>query len=728
MAGLLWLVPALPLLACCLIVALLRRPQKLAGYVSIIAIAGSFVIALVTLLEGINVSAGLPEGQLWQIDLIVPWLEIGGAQIDLSIFVDPIGAVMLFVVTLVSLLVQIYSLGYMVEHGHIDPGFSRFYAYLSLFTFSMLLLVLADNFVQLFMGWELVGLCSYLLVGFWYFKPEAAEAAKKAFITTRFGDLGFLIGILIIFAVTKTFVFEEVEAAVASGAFGPVLLAVTMVLLFCGAIGKSAQFPLHVWLPDAMEGPTPVSALIHAATMVAAGVYMVARLFELFQASPAAMATVAWIGGFTALFAATHGLVMRDIKRVLAYSTISQLGYMMMALGLGGLGAGLFLLTTHAFYKALLFLGSGSVIHGSGDQDMFRLGGLGRAMPQTRATFLCGALALAGIFPFAGFWSKDEVLLTALDAGQWVLLAMGVITAFMTAFYIFRAYYLTFGGQPRPDWVDPDEYHLADAPRFAVDVATADEIARHAYDPYGYDLATHGPAAGEQACHGHEATLGDGHGAASAAAGHAASTDHGPAPPGGGEAAEHGAGHEHGAGARQAHESPASMTIPLWILSFFALTAGLVGAPIPPFDGWFGRFVTGEAHGPPVNVSLALVTLALAGVAILLARRLYGGPVFVREPLTSWGPIYVLLARRYYLDELYNWMIATFILAPAAALAWFDLNVIDRIVDLVAWIVDQVGDLFRHSETGRAPNYALAAFGGIAVLVFLMLRYAPVGR
>ncbi|HEY3108007.1 MAG TPA: proton-conducting transporter membrane subunit, partial [Chloroflexota bacterium] len=366
-----------------------------------------------------------------------------------------------------------------------------------------------------------------------------------------------------------------------------------------------------------------------------------------------------------------------------------------------------FHLTTHAFFKALLFLGSGSVIHGSGEQDMFRLGGLGRAMPQTRWTFLIGSLALAGIFPFAGFWSKDEILLTALDAGQWALLAMGVITAFMTAFYIFRAYFLTFAGAPRPNWVDPDEYHLADAPRFAVNVATADEILRYTYDPHGYFLATHGPASAD-----HEA--------------HVATVHHGPASEGG-ESALHGSAPGE-AGAHHAHESPPSMTIPLWVLAFFALTAGLVGAPLPPFNGWFGHFLTGEARAESMNLGLALVTLLLAGLAILLARRLYGGPVFVREPLASWGPLYVLLARRYYLDELYNWLIATFILAVSTALGWFDLKVIDRVVDLVGWTVDQVGNLFRHSETGRAPTYALTAFAGIALIVFLMLRYTPVGR
>jgi NADH-quinone oxidoreductase subunit L len=713
MAGLLWLIPVLPLASFCIITAFLRWPQKLAGYVSILAILGSFAISLLTLLEGIGASSVAHEGERWRIDMVVPWLAVGNAVVELSTFVDAIGAVMLVVVTFVSLLVQIYSLGYMVEHGEMDPGFSRFFSYLSLFTASMLVLVLADNFVQLFMGWELVGLCSYLLVGFWYFKPEAAEAAKKAFITTRFGDMGFLIGILIIFATTGAFNFDEVQEAVTGGALTGPLLAVAMVLLFCGAIGKSAQFPLHVWLPDAMEGPTPVSALIHAATMVAAGVYMVARLFTLFEAAPAAMTVVAWIGGFTALFAATQGLVMRDIKRVLAYSTISQLGYMMMALGIGGLGAGIFHLTTHAFFKALLFLGSGSVIHGSGEQDMFRLGGLGRKMPTTRWTFLFGSLALAGIFPFAGFWSKDEVLLTALDHGQVALLFMAVLTAFMTAFYIFRAYFLTFSGAPRPDWVDPDPVHAGDAPRFTIDVHTAhDPIERVAYDPHGYYLATHGPASDDHASHdAHEA--------------HAHSSGHGHDAHGG-EAAVHGAGHGHERGAHHAHESPATMTIPLLILSVFALLAGLVGAP--QLGNPFAAFVTGEAHAAPMNYGLAGITLVLAAIAIWVAYRWYGQPTFARDPLCELGPIYTLLARRYYMDEFYNRLIGVVILGTSQVMNWFDRRVVDGVVDGVGWVTDQIGNAVRHTQTGRAPNYALAAFGGIAVLVLLLINYTPMGR
>ncbi|TAK24540.1 MAG: NADH-quinone oxidoreductase subunit L [Chloroflexota bacterium] len=709
MAPYLWLIPALPLAAFILITAFLRRPTRLAGYVGVAAIAGSFLISMLVLAEGIAGSAAAMvnrEAHGWYIERAIEWMRLGKTHLEISFFVDPIGAVMLVVVTFVSMLVQIYSLGYMVEHGEMDPGFSRFFSFLGLFTFSMLGLVLANNFVQLFVFWELVGLCSYLLVGFWYHKPEAAEAAKKAFITTRFGDLGFLIGILIVFTVTGAFAFTEVAKAVEAGTFAGPILAVTMVLLFCGAIGKSAQFPLHVWLPDAMEGPTPVSALIHAATMVAAGVYMVARLFVMFEASPTAMDTVAWIGAFTAIFAATQGLVMRDIKRVLAYSTVSQLGYMMMALGIGGLAAGVFHLTTHAFFKALLFLGSGSVIHGSGEQDMFRLGGLAAKMPTTRWTFLFGSLALAGIFPFAGFWSKDEILLEALNRGRLPLLIIGIVTAFMTAFYIFRAYFLTFSGRPRGDWTDPDALHAVDAPQFTIDThLTADPIDRVAYEPIAYYAATHLPAVEGHGDHGHDA-----------AQGHESHAD----------ASAHNEHHEHVRGAAHAHESPATMTGPLVVLAIFALLIGLVGAPF--FGNPFGVFVTGHEHTAEMNLPLAAGTTALALFAIWLAKRLYGQETFVREPLVGLlGPIYGLLAHRYYLDEFYNWLIGLTILGVASIAAWFDRNVIDRVVNGVGWVTQRVGHVATLAHTGRVPNYALVVFGGIAVIVLVLLSQ-PVAR
>jgi len=449
-ADVLWLIPLLPLLSFLVIVFGLivgpggERDPRVSGYVTIAGIAGSFVLAIAAFLAAVGGTIA---------DAKLSWFALGKAHFEVGVQLDPLAAVMLVIVTTVSLLVQIYSQGYMGG----DPGYRRYFAFMALFTTSMLGLVLADNFLLLYVFWELVGLCSYLLIGFWYQKPEAAAAAKKAFITTRLGDLGFLVGILLLFSQTGSFAFDSIEKAVKAGTLGGGLLTVAMILVFAGAVGKSAQFPLHVWLPDAMEGPTPVSALIHAATMVAAGVYLVARAFPLFSASPTAMLVVAAVGGFTAIFAATHGLVQRDIKRVLAYSTVSQLGYMMLGLGVGAYAAGVFHLFNHAFFKALLFLAAGSVIHGAGEQDLFKLGGLARKMPWTAGTFLVGGLALAGIFPFAGFWSKDEILAGAYRSPYPVLFWLAFITAFITAFYVSRAWLLAFWGEPRTDSQDAQD-------------------------------------------------------------------------------------------------------------------------------------------------------------------------------------------------------------------------------------------------------------------------------
>jgi NADH-quinone oxidoreductase subunit L len=358
--------------------------------------------------------------------------------------VDALTAVMLIVVTVVSLMVQIYSQGYM--HG--DAGYHRYYAHMSLFTTAMLGLVLADSLLLMFVFWELVGLCSYLLIGFWFHRPSAANAAKKAFIVTRIGDFGFLAGMIYLYANTGTFDTAELYQMAISGALAGSVLTWGVIGIFAGAVGKSAQFPLHVWLPDAMEGPTPVSALIHAATMAAAGVFLVARTYPLFEHSAVALQTVATIGGFTAIFAASIGLVQNDIKRVLAYSTISQLGYMMLGLATGGVAVGIFHLFNHAFFKSLLFLGAGSVNHATKTFDMREMGGLRKAMPWTYATFLIGALSLAGIWPLSGFWSKDEILAKAPEK-QPVLFALALITVFMTAFYMFRVIFMTFGGKYR---------------------------------------------------------------------------------------------------------------------------------------------------------------------------------------------------------------------------------------------------------------------------------------
>ncbi|GGJ11042.1 NADH-quinone oxidoreductase subunit L [Alicyclobacillus cellulosilyticus] len=441
MAAHAWLVPLLPLVAYVFLLVLGRRaPEWLVAGVSTALTFISFLLSL-----GVFRDAGQPATYTF------PWLHVGSYTLEAGIQVTRLNALMLVVVSAVSTLVLLFSKGYM--HG--DERFAVFYQYLNLFVFSMLALVIAPNLLQLYIFWEMVGLCSYLLVGFWFFKPEAALAAKKSFIVTRIGDAGLFAGIIMLFLASGSFDVTTVLQAAANHQLhlgwisNDGLLVLTAILVFVGAVGKSAQFPLHVWLPDAMEGPTPVSALIHAATMVAAGVYLVARMYPLFAASQAALTTVAWIGGFTALLAALIALTQRDIKRVIAYSTISQLGYMMLGLGVGAYAAGVFHLFTHAFFKALLFLAAGSLIHALGTQDLFEMGGLRRKMPVTFWTFLAGALSLSGIFPFAGFWSKDDILAGALRHGHPALYAIGLVTAFCTAYYIFRAFFLAFAGPAR---------------------------------------------------------------------------------------------------------------------------------------------------------------------------------------------------------------------------------------------------------------------------------------
>ena len=448
-----WLILFLPLasfvVSALAVRPLLGRDSEVAAYLTIVSLAAGFGLSLWALASVVD-AAGAVEFESRS------WLAVGGLEINVGILLDPLTAVMLVVVTGVSLMVQVYSRGYM--HG--DPGYVRYFAFMSLFSASMVGLVLASNIVQLYIFWELVGLCSYLLIGFWYERPAAAAAAKKAFVMTRIGDFGFLLAILYLVSNGDSFAdkglnpleITDVYKAVAMGGVLTTGVASWIAIgIFAGAVGKSAQFPLHTWLPDAMEGPTPVSALIHAATMVAAGVFLVARFFPVFEMSNVAMYTVALIGGGTALFAASMGLVANDIKRVLAYSTVSQLGFMMLALGVGAYGPAIFHLFTHAFFKALLFLGAGSVNHASGTFDMRHMGGLRKHMPWTFATFLIAGLSLAGIFPLAGFWSKDELLAHAYggDTVAQVVFWLGIAAAFMTAFYIFRAIFMTFTGEFR---------------------------------------------------------------------------------------------------------------------------------------------------------------------------------------------------------------------------------------------------------------------------------------
>ncbi|MDR7554375.1 MAG: NADH-quinone oxidoreductase subunit L [Armatimonadota bacterium] len=642
MRELAWLIPLFPLAAFGLIVAFGRRLPGHGAYVAVAAMALAGLLALGVAAEVVRT----PE----PLELNVRWMVLGDVPLDLGLRVDPLSTVMLLVVTVVGTLIFVYSIGYM--HGH--PRFPRFFAYVSLFGFAMLLLVLANNLLFLYAGWELVGLCSYLLIGFYFERPSAARASLKAFVTTRVGDFFMFLGILLLFATLGTFRFEELFARIRDGALqgrtvgGVPLLTLAAVLLFGGAVGKSAQVPLHTWLPDAMEGPSPVSALIHAATMVAAGVYLVARTLTLFLASPGreALEVVAWIGGLTALMAATIGVTQDDMKRVLAYSTISQLGLMMLGLGVGGYAAGMFHLVTHAFFKALLFLAAGSVLHAMHTNDIKVMGGLARVMPATYWTFVVGGLALAGVFPFSGFWSKDEILLEALHRGP-AFFALGALTSFVTAFYVFRVIFYIFTGTPRwPQGVHP-------------------------------------------------------------------------------------------------HESPRVMTVPLWVLAAFAALVGFLGAPFLGHP--FQHFLAGEAaEAAAFDPRLALVSLGIAGAGILAAAVVYHWRIVPSQTLRrAAGPLYVLVSRKYFFDELYGWVFVRTTLWAARALRVFDvyvvdtavnlaglgivglarlyrivdLHVVDGLVNLLGYVVGAAGALLRVVQTGRAQNYLLAIALGVIVLL-----------
>ena len=436
-------IPGFPALSFLILALLGRYLRENAQFIAIIGLVFSLVFSSFSLAAVAGVT-----GEAGPIDFAVNWIDLGeGGSFQMGVYIDGLAAVMLVVVCFVSLMIQLYSGEFMRD----DPRFAWYYAVLNLFTASMLGLVLAPNFIELYVFWELVGLCSYLLIGHWFERPAAAKAAQKAFIVTRIGDAALFVGIIMFWQATGTTSYEGISEAAQAGFIGGSFFATAVVLVFVGAIGKSAQFPLHVWLPDAMEGPTPVSALIHAATMVAAGVYLVARTYDIFVQSPGAMLVVAYIGGFTALMAATMALTKKDIKRVIAYSTVSQLGYMMLALGIGAFSASIFHLYNHAFFKALLFLGAGSIIYAMNSYNIFDMGGLRRRMPVTFWTMVIAGLSLAGIFPLSGFWSKDAIIASAFAEHYYVLFVVALLTVFLTAFYIFRAIFVAFTGEPRTE-------------------------------------------------------------------------------------------------------------------------------------------------------------------------------------------------------------------------------------------------------------------------------------
>jgi NADH-quinone oxidoreductase subunit L len=638
------------------------------------AVIGALVVAVGSFLELLK----LPPESRHVIQTLWTWIEVGNFKFDISLLFDPLSAVMCLVVTFVGALIHIYSIGYM--RG--DAGYRRYFVNMNLFTLSMLILVLADSFVLLFVGWEGVGLCSYLLIGHFYERHTAGDAARKAFVVNRIGDFGFLLAMLLMATTLGTLSFSEAFAA------APVLLQVgggtvtaIALLLFLGATGKSAQIPLFVWLPDAMEGPTPVSALIHAATMVTAGVYMVARAHVIFEMAPVALLVVGGIGALTAIFAATIGLVQNDIKRVLAYSTVSQLGYMFLACGVGAYSAGIFHLMTHAFFKALLFLGAGSVIHAlSGDQDMRRMGGLKSGLPRTHATMLIGCLAIAGLPPLSAFFSKDNILTSAFLAGHTWLFAIGLIAAGMTAFYMFRLYFLTFTGKQRMS--EEVRHHMHESPFSMTGVlmvlAFFSIVAGLIWVPiipggdrFGAFLA---PVFSDtQAIRD---LVASGHDAASAiipGAGHEAVVEHG--------AAAHGAvgiGDEHGG-----------------------------------------------AHHAPLGLELALMggSVLVALIGIFIARRFYvSDPAAPQRVIDRARGLYRTVLNKYYVDEIYRGVV----IKPLERLSYwfwriFDVRFIDGVVDGVGGAVVAAGTVLRLFQNGYVGTYAFFFVLGVVILLIQLV-------
>lgn len=598
-----------------------KLPAKISGWISTVAIGISTALSYQTAYQ--YFTAGSHEKI---IPLKVVWLRFNETlHIDMGILLDPISVMMLVVITTVSLMVFLYSQGYMKD----EKGYDRYFSFLSLFSFSMLGLVVATNLFQMYMFWELVGVSSYLLIGFYYDKPEAVAASKKAFIVTRFADLGFLIGILIISYLTGTFDFEiltrpEILTFSTVGTFmGFSTITWALLLVFMGGAGKSAMFPLHIWLPDAMEGPTPVSALIHAATMVVAGVFLVARLFPMYTVlAPDALEVVAFIGAFTTLFAAVIACTQNDIKRILAFSTMSQIGYMMLALGVSGYGgesrlgytASLFHLFTHAFFKALLFLGAGAIIHAVHTNDIREMGELRKYQPITHILFLVACLAIAGIPPFAGFFSKDEIL-TAVFATHPIYFGIAALVAGLTAFYMFRLYFIVF-------WGKTQNYQ-------------------------------HNP-----------------------------------------------------------HESPIIMLVPMIVLAVGSVLAGLIP---------FGEFISSDNQPlhMHINWSIAITSVVLALIGIGFAWKFYQQPSDASDKVSrSFGSLYKGAYSKFYIDEIYLIITKGVIFRMVAQpIAWFDRNVIDAFMNLVAAITNWLAVQIKEFQSGQLQKYAFIFISGVLIIV-----------
>jgi NAD(P)H-quinone oxidoreductase subunit 5 len=684
-----WLIPVLPLLGAMIVGLGLISFSKATSHLR--TLSSVFIVSLVgaAMVFSFALLWSQFHGHEPYIQMI-EWAAAGDFHLSMGYTIDHLTALMLVIVTTVAFLVMVYTDGYMAH----DPGYVRFYAYLSLFSSSMLGLVISPNLVQVYVFWELVGMCSYLLIGFWFERKAAADACQKAFVTNRVGDFGLLLGILGLYWATRSFDFDVIgdrlPQLVETGAISGWLAALFAVLVFLGPVAKSAQVPLHVWLPDAMEGPTPISALIHAATMVAAGVFLIARAFPIFEEIPTAMTIIAWTGAVTAFVGATTAITQNDIKKGLAYSTMSQLGYMVMAMGVGSYTAGMFHLMTHAYFKAMLFLGSGSVIHGMESvvghdaayaQDMRLMGGLRKYMPITALTFFIGTLAICGIPPFAGFWSKDEILGSTFAVSP-LLWVIGWLTAGITAFYMFRMYFSTFEGEFR-----------------AKDANILEKIRVEQLQAMGL---TFGPGAMNpkeltmDVAHGHDSTHQDEH------------ADH---------------DHPH---SEVPHESPWSMTLPLLILAVPSALIGLVGTP---FANYFEDFI----HPPGESFSLAeaaehfelpeflimggsSVGIALIGITLASLMYLRGkiDPAAIADKIPAF---YQLSKNKWYFDNIYEVLFVRGSRRLARQVLEVDYKVVDGVVNLTGLVTLLTGEGLKYFESGRAQFYALVVFVAVLGLV-----------
>jgi NADH-quinone oxidoreductase subunit L len=701
---LLALIPLLPF-AGFLVNAMLGRrlPKAVSGGLATIVMFVSFALAVTQVLA----LMGMPAESRQIVQTLFTWISSGDFTLDLSLRLDALSAVMILVITGIGSLIHLYSTSYM--HEETDGDYARFFSYLNLFCFFMLMLVLGSNFLVMFVGWEGVGLCSYLLIGFYYEKKSASDAAKKAFIVNRVGDFAFILGTLMLVVTFNSLDFTTIALAVkqmpVETGFGT--LSLIALLLFIGATGKSAQIPLYTWLPDAMEGPTPVSALIHAATMVTAGVYMIGRNALLFEHAPITMGIVAVVGAATALFAGTIGLVQNDIKRVLAYSTVSQLGYMFLAMGVGAFGAGIFHLYTHAFFKACLFLGSGAVIHAlHGEQDIRNMGGLKKHIPITYWTFVIAAVAISGVPLLSGFFSKDEILFETFLHGHQILWALGVLTSLLTATYMWRLVHLTFHGEER----------------FHGVLANVHAHGGHGGVPHGEESAA---VAAHHAVHGHDAAV---------------------------------HGHHSSAHGTHLHDAPWPMATALIVLAVGSIVAGYINIP-HAFGGhlalgtWLepafqatncgAPVTTGELAGLAIEacepaesaaegdhtgleLSLMAVSSLIAFAGIGLATFLWLKNRHIPDRLaTQYAGIYRLLLNKYYVDEVYDATIVQPIKVVSTEGLWrgLDVKVVDGAVNGAGYLVSGVSIVLRLLQNGSVKTYAMSTFvGAVAILAYYLWR------